>query len=327
MNQSKPVSEANVPSIRVGVSSCLLGQEVRYDGGHSRDRYVADTLAEHFALVPVCPEAELGMGTPRETVRLHGDDLARPRMIGSLSATDWTSGMNRFAATRIQQLGSENLCGYVFKKNSPSCGVFRVKVYRDKGMPQRKGRGLFASAFAQRYPLVPLEEEGRLQDSGLRENFVERVFALHRLQQVFTGRWKRSELMTFHANEKYLLMAHDPQGLKYLGQLVGQVKQHTPAQFRDQYMVAFMAIMARTATVPKHVNALQHVAGHLRGLVSSPAREKILAVIAEFKQGYVPLIVPMTLIQHYIELHDVPYVNRQTYLTPHPRELKLRNHA
>ena len=326
MPSTGTTEKATDQPIRVGVSACLLGQEVRYDGGHSRDRYVTDTLAEYFDLVSVCPEAEIGMGTPRETIRLHGE-LESPRLIGSQSATDWTTPMNTWSRRRVRQLASENLSGYIFKRNSPSCGVFRVKVYRDKGMPQKQGRGLFAAEFAKQFPLVPIEEEGRLCDAGLRDNFIERVFALDRLRQVFAGRWKRGALVDFHAREKYLLMAHDPQGLKLLGQLVAAVKQHPPAQFRDLYMAGYMAVLTKTATIRKHVNALQHMAGYLKDDLGPEERRRVLSMIQDYHQGLVPLIVPMTILRHYIELHDIPYVNRQVYLNPHPRELMLRNHV
>ena len=259
-------------------------------------------------------------------MRLVGTATA-PRMVGSASQTDWTARMNRWSRRRARELGTEDLCGYIFKKNSPSCGVFRVKVYQEKGTPPQKGRGLFAAEFARQYPLLPIEEEGRLNDPHLRENFIERVFALHRLRRVFAGRWKRGAVVDFHACEKYLLMAHDPQGLKRLGPLVAAVAAETPARFRDRYMADYMAILTKTATARKHVNTLQHIAGYLRSQLSADERHRVLAVIEDYRQGLVPLVVPMTLIRHYIELHDVPYVNRQIYLNPHPRELMLRNHV
>ena len=173
-----------------------MGQEVRYNGGHARDRYVVETLADHLTLVPVCPEEEVGMGTPRETVRLVGDSSA-PRMVASKSGEDWTVRMNRWSTLRAKELAVEDLCGFVFKKNSPSCGVFRVKVYTDTGnLATPPGRGMFAAEFAKQYPLAPIEEEGRLHDPGLRENFLERVFAYRRLKDLFsraleTGRCHR----------------------------------------------------------------------------------------------------------------------------------------
>jgi uncharacterized protein YbgA (DUF1722 family)/uncharacterized protein YbbK (DUF523 family) len=313
--------------IRIGVSACLLGQEVRYNGGHARDRYVVETLADHLTLVPVCPEEEVGMGTPRETVRLVGDPAA-PRMIGGQSGEDWTLRMNRYSSRRARELAVEDLCGFVFKKNSPSCGVFRVKVYNQKGqLAIPPGRGLFAAEFAKRYPLAPIEEEGRLHDPGLRENFLERVFAYRRLKDLFSGHWKRGDVIDFHAREKYLLMAHSPQGLKKLGQLTARIKDHKPAEFRDAYMTAYMEILAVKGTTRKHVNALQHMAGYLREHLNGEERRRVLGIIEEYRREIVPLIVPMTLMRHYIEMHDVAYVNDQTYLNPHPRELMLRNHV
>jgi uncharacterized protein YbgA (DUF1722 family)/uncharacterized protein YbbK (DUF523 family) len=313
--------------IKIGVSSCLLGQEVRFDGGHKRDRYVLETLADHLTLVPVCPEVEVGMGTPRETVRLVGESAA-PRMVGGKTGEDWTDRMNRWSAKRSKELAVEDLCGYVFKKNSPSCGVFRVKVYTDKGnLALPPGRGLFAAEFARQYPLVPIEDEGRLHDPGLRENFLERVFAFRRLKDLFAGRWKRGAVIDFHSHEKYLLMAHSPQKLKELGQLTARIKDHTPTEFRDAYMAAFMEILEVKGTTRKHVNTLQHLAGYLREYLSAEERKRVLAVIEDYRQEIVPLIVPMTIVRHYIEMHDVPYVNDQTYLIPHPRELMLRNHV
>ncbi|MGD9548245.1 MAG: YbgA family protein [Candidatus Krumholzibacteriia bacterium] len=312
--------------IRIGVSSCLLGQEVRYDGGHKHYRYATDVLAEYFTLVPVCPEVEVGMAIPRETVRLQGDPAA-PRMVAPRSGEDWTDRMNAWSRKRTRELAAEDLCGYLFKKNSPSCGVFRLKVYQDKGMPDHGGRGLFAAAFIAANPLLPVEEEGRLSDPHLRENFIERVFAYHRLKALFAGRWKRGDVVAFHSREKYLLMAHSPRHYKELGQLVAAVADHGPAAFRDRYMELFMQGLEVKATTRRHVNALLHVAGHLRGTVPDPEQKRVIAVIGEYGKGLVPLVVPMTLLKHYIELHDLPYVGAQSYLAPHPKELMLRNHV
>lgn len=316
----------SAPEIEVGVSQCLLGANVRYDGAHARDRYLTDVLAGHFTLVPVCPEVEVGMGIPRETVRLEGDGAA-PRMVAPKSGTDWTDRMNTFSKRRVRELAGCDLCGFVFKQKSPSCGVFRVKLYQEKGMPRHDGRGLFAAEFAARNPLVPIEEEGRLRDPLLRENFIERVFALHRLKALFKGRWKRGDLVAFHSREKYLLMAHSPKHSKELGQLVAAVAQHTPAAFRDLYQAGFMAALAVHATPRRHANTLQHLAGYLRTVVGNRERQRIAALIGDYRTGLVPLVVPMTLLRHYIELHEVPYVGEQTYLNPHPRELMLRNHV
>ncbi len=313
-------------TLRIGVSACLLGQEVRFDGGHKHDRWLTGTLAQWCELVPVCPEVEVGMTIPRESVRLEGDAEA-PRMVAPRSGVDWTRPMNEWARTRSRELAAEDLDGFVFKKNSPSCGLFRVKVHPGKGMPARGGRGLFAAAFAAAHPLVPVEEEGRLVDARLRDNFVERIFAYRRARDVFTGRWSRGAVVAFHSREKYLLMAHSPKHYQELGRLVAAIAQEPPAAFRDRYLALYMEALGVPATPRRHVNALQHVAGHLRGQVGDAEQKRLLAVIDDYGRDLVPLVVPITLLRHYIELLDVPYVKDQAYLNPHPRELMLRNHV
>ena len=248
-------------------------------------------------------------------------------MIAPRSGEDWTDRMNAWARRRVHQLGTEDLCGFLFKKNSPSCGVFRLKIHQDKGMPLHTGQGLFAAAFTAAWPLVPVEEEGRLSDAHLRENFIERVFAYHRVKALFSGRWKRGDVVAFHSREKYLLLAHSPQLYQELGRLVARIADHTPAAFRDRYLALFMTALAARATTRRHLNALLHVAGHLRGVIGPEQQRRVLAVIQDYGRGLVPLIVPMTLLKHYIELHAVPYAGAQTYLDPHPKELLLRNHV
>ncbi len=317
---------SSATEIHVGVSSCLLGQEVRYDGGHAYDPFVAQTLGNVLTLVSICPEDELGMGTPRETVRLVGE-IDTPRMVGTHSVKDWTAPMNRWAITRARALAADQLCGYVFKRNSPSCGVNRVKVYPDQGRFRRQGRGLFAAEFARRYPLVPLEEEVRLQDPVVRENFVVRVFALKRLQQVFQGRWRKSDLVLFHDRETELLQAHDAKGLKQLDQIVALVTRTKPAVFRDQYMAAFMAILAKTATPRKHARVLRQLAGFLKPHLAKDEHQILKDRIEEYRLGKLPLLAPMTLLSHLGQLHNIDECRSPSYLNPDPRELMLRNHA
>jgi len=326
MERDMPRNPAPGPTIRLGVSSCLLGQEVRYDAGHSYEPFVAETLAAFFELVPVCPEAELGMGTPRETVDLVGS-VDAPRMVGTHSLTDWTVRMNRWSGQRARQLGTDDICGYVFKRNSPSCGVFRVKVHPDQGRVRRQGRGLFAAEFARRYPLVPLEEEVRLHAPGVRDHFVVRVFALHRLQQIFAGRWRREDLITFHARETELLQTHDRSGLLRLDQLVAAMPRLRPAAFRLQYMSAFMGILARIATPAKHARVLQSLARYLKLHVTSGELRLLQARIQDYRQGHLPLQVPHALLRYYGELHGVDELCFPSYLNPDPREVMLRNHA
>jgi len=313
--------------ILVGVSTCLLGEEVRWDGGHKNDRYLTDILGEYFQFVPVCPEAELGMGIPREPVHLEGD-IEKPRMIGNKSREDWTDRMNRFSRRRVTDLIPEGLSGYVLKRGSPSCGMERVKVKGGKGnMPRSKGQGLFAAELMRRLPLLPVEEEGRLNDPGLRESFIVRVFAYHRVQQVFSGRFKRGEVVAFHSREKYLLMAHSPQHYKSLGQLVAQVKDYTPTEFKQRYVAEFMTALGQRSTIRKHLNVMQHILGYLKKLIGTAEKQDILRVFEAYRQGLVPLIVPMTLLNHHLSVQQVTYLLDQSYLQPAPAELALRNHA
>ena len=314
--------------ILVGVSTCLLGEKVRWDAGHKHDRYLTGILGDYFDFLPVCPEAEVGMGIPREPIHLEGDPDA-PRMIGNKTGEDWTERMNRWSRRKLKELVTAGMSGYILKRASPSCGMERVSVKGGKGgMPRKIGVGLFAAELMERLPLLPVEEEGRLNDPGLRENFIVRVFAYHRAQQLFGhGRFRRGDVVAFHARQKYLLMAHSPKLYKELGQLVAQVKDYTPAEFRDRYLHLYMETLATRATVRKHVNVLQHLLGYLRDLIGTAERTDILRVIDAYRRGIVPLIVPLTLLNHHLAVQRIEYLLDQVYLHPAPEELALRNHV
>ncbi len=316
--------KAGQGEIRVGVSTCLLGQHVRFDGGHKKDAFVTGPLARFVALVPVCPEVELGMGTPRESVRLVrlGDGV---RMVGHRSGTDHTDAMRRWAEGRVRELEGEDLCGYVLKKDSPSCGMERVKVYA-KGPAARTGRGLFAEALMERMPLLPVEEEGRLNDPRLRENFVERVFAYRRLKDLLGSRWTVGDLVRFHTAEKLLVLAHDPAAYRALGRLVAAAKGRPRAEVAREYGQAFMRGLAKLATPGKHANVLQHMAGFFKDLPLEERRE-LHEAIADYRHGLVPLVVPLTLLGHHVRRHGVAWLQSQSYLQPHPKELMLRTHV
>lgn len=311
--------------LRLGVSSCLLGEHVRFDGGHKHDRFLTDVLGRYVEWVPVCPELEVGMGVPREAVRLEGD-AAAPRMIGVRSRTEHTTVMRRFAAARVRQLAGLDLEGYVFKKGSPSCGMERVRVYGPSGMPGRRGRGLFAAAFIAAFPLVPVEEEGRLNDPVLRENFIERVFAYRRWRALVAAP-TRGAVVAFHTAHKFQLLAHSPKHYTLLGRLVAEQKRQRPAALVAEYGVAFMAALALPATTAKHVNVLQHLAGFCREHLDAADRQELAALIDDYRRMLVPLVVPLTLLRHHVERQRVSYVLDQTYLSPHPKELMLRNHV
>lgn len=311
--------------IRIGISACLLGQEVRFDGGHKRDLFLTTTLAPHVEFVAVCPEVEMGLGTPRETLRLVRED-GRLRMITTRTAIDHTDAMKTWAARRLDALAAEDLSGYVLKKDSPSCGMERVKTYGAAG-PVRDGRGIYAEALLSRYPLLPVEEEGRLFDAKLRENFIERVFAFRRLKDLFAARWTAGALVRFHTAHKMSLLAHSTAAYNQLGQLVARAGAMDRSALRSEYEAGFMKTLAVPATRQRHTNVLNHMAGHLKKLVDGPSRVELAQCIDEYRKGLVPLIVPITLIRHYVRIHAIEYLAGQVYLEPHPRELMLRNHV
>jgi len=245
--------------LRIGVSTCLLGEPVRYDGGHKRDAFVTDTLGAFVRFVPVCPEMEIGLGTPRESIHLRRDGEAL-RLVGTRSGCDHTTTMSAFAKRRVDALARLDLSGYILKKGSPSCGMERVPVHGD-GAKRRDGRGLFAAELMARLPLLPVEEEGRLQDAKLRENFIARVFAYRRVKDLFHGRWTIGRLVEFHTNEKMLLLAHDRQGYDALGRIVAEARALPRRELAERYAAGFMKSLARLATPCRHANVLQHIAG------------------------------------------------------------------
>jgi uncharacterized protein YbgA (DUF1722 family)/uncharacterized protein YbbK (DUF523 family) len=303
--------DPSTAEISIGVSACLLGHKVRFDGGHKHDRYVTDILGGYFHFVPVCPEVEIGMGVPREAVRLTGAPQA-PRIVGGRTGTDWTERMTVFADQRVRQNDLRSLSGYILKKDSPSCGMERVKLYRPSQVPEKTAVGLYARALRARHPLLPVEEEGRLNDPRLRENFIERVFAYHRLQALMTGPFRRGAVVAFHAANKYLILAHSPAHYTRLGKLVADIKAHTPAQFRAAYSTGFMEAMAVRATPPKHHNVLLHILGYLKDRLGPGDKKYILEVCDDYRRGLTPLIVPLTLIKLFLARHDVPYIAMQT---------------
>jgi uncharacterized protein YbgA (DUF1722 family)/uncharacterized protein YbbK (DUF523 family) len=312
--------------ILLGVSSCLLGEAVRFDGGHKRDRFVADLLGEFVEWVPVCPELEAGMGVPRPPLRLVRADEGL-RMVEIRSGRDHTRRMERYGVRRVRALRDLDLCGYVLKKDSPSCGMTRVKVYGGKGMPKRDGRGLYASALIEAFPNLPIEDEGRLNDPGLRENFVERVFAYRRLRQLFRGRWTNGQVVAFHTAHKLQLMAHSPDAFRALGRWVASVKRTPRSDFRARYERDFMEAFAKLASRGRNANVLQHAAGYLKKRLDPASRAELADLVHDYRRGLVPLVVPITLLRHHARRLEIDYLNGQTYLEPHPKELMLRNHV
>lgn len=312
--------------VRIGISACLLGDEVRFDGGHKRDPFLTDVFGRFVEWVRVCPEVESGFGTPREAMRLVRAK-GGVRLLTVKTTQDVTERLADYATRRVDELEAEDLSGYVLKKDSPSCGLERVKVYDAHNVPQRNGRGLFAAALLERYPDLPVEEEGRLSDPRLRENFIERVFAYWRLRGMFADAWTIADLVRFHTAHKLILMAHSPDAYQQLGRLVARAKSLTKSDLERRYTAAFMAALSVVATRRRHVNALQHMAGYFKDRLDRDSKAELLSAIEDYRRELVPLIVPMTLIRHHVRAQQVEYLAGQLYLEPHPKELMLRNHV
>lgn len=313
--------------ITLGISACLLGENVRYDGGHKHDRFLTDTLGKYVTYLPVCPEVECGLGVPRESMRLVGDP-ASPRLVTIRTRQDHTEGMIRWARQRVAALEKENLCGFIFKSDSPSSGMERVKVYKDGGMPEKKGIGIFARIFMEHFPLIPVEEEGRLHDPLIRENFIERIFTLKRwVESVKAGR-SRGRLVDFHTRHKLLILSHSEKHERIMGRIVAQgVDRSSLDGVYQQYQTLLMEALRFKATPKKNANVLQHMMGYFKQRLSADEKIELQEIIDQFRMEWLPLIVPVTLINHYVRKYDQPYLKMQVYLHPHPLDLQMRNHG
>jgi len=312
--------------IKLGISTCLLGQNVRYDGGHKLDRFLTDTLGQYMEYVPVCPEVECGFGIPREAFRLVGDPES-PRLVTSRTHQDHTERMMQWAKRRVIELEGEGLCGFIFKSNSPSSGMERVKVYGEKGMPVKKGRGIFARIFIEYFPLIPVEDDGRLHDPRLRENFVERIFALKRWRETLSKKCRMADLVEFHTRHKLLILSHSEKHHTTMGKLVAAGKELPLKELYARYEALLMEALRLKTTPKKNSNVLMHMMGYFKKQLASDEKQELLEIIRQYRDGYIPLIVPITLINHYVRKYNQPYLSRQTYLRPHPIELQLRNHV
>ncbi len=320
------MNDARAPDpIRIGISACLLGQNVRFDGGHKKDDFLTGQLAPWVEFSPLCPEVEVGMGIPRPTIRLERRE-GEVRLVDPKNGIDHTDAMRRWSERRVSEIARMDLCGFVLKKDSPSCGMERVRVYA-RGAPTKDGRGAFAQVLLERMPLLPVEEEGRLRDPSLRENFVERVFAYRRLKDALHGRWTVGSLVRFHTAEKLLLLAHEPEGYRELGRIVAKAKGEPRDAVAARYGERFMRAMARPATVGRQVNVLDHMAGYFKDALPPDEKAELREAIADYRRKLVPLVVPLTLVRHHVRKLGVAYLAGQTYLAPHPKELMLRNHV
>jgi uncharacterized protein YbgA (DUF1722 family)/uncharacterized protein YbbK (DUF523 family) len=317
---------ADASPVRIGISSCLLGEQVRFDGGHKRDSFLVGTFGRFVEFVPVCPEVEMGLEVPRDTLRLERR-LGQVRLVMPKTGEDHTEAMQAYARRRVHELQTQSLSGYVLKKDSPSCGMERVRLYDENGVPAKTGRGLFAEALLERFPTLPVEEEGRLGDARIRENFIKRVFAFHRLRRFFDARWNVGGLIAFHTAHKLLIMAHSPAAYARIGRLVAEAKRVARDELRLRYTRELMEALQTPTTNRRHTNVLHHILGYFKKLLPEDERGELLRLIDDYHAGLVPLIVPLTLIRHHARLKRVAYLEGQLYLEPHPKELMLLNHV
>jgi len=307
---------------RLGISACLAGERVRFDAGHKRDRFLIGSLGPFVTWVSVCPEVEAGFGVPRPALRLVRDSGIC--LVETGSGRNRTGEMSAYLAERIERLADDRLSGFVLKKGSPSCGLERVKVYGESGIPDRTGQGLFAAALVDRFPQLPVEEEGRLCDPDLRESFVERVFAYHRLQVMFASRWAVRDLVSFHEAHKLLLLAHDPIAYGRLGRIVANPRSVDRSTLQHAYSVEFTGALARPATRRRHANVLEHMLGYFKRALDDESRVELVSIVRRFAAGLLPLAAPLALLAHHIRRCGVKYLAGQVYLNPYPEGLMLR---
>ena len=309
--------------IPVGISTCLLGKEVRHDGGHKHSRFCTQVLSRHFEFRSICPELEAGLGVPRPAIHLREYHNSL-KLIETKGTADHTDAMQGFIDQILPTLG--DLRGYILMAKSPSCGMERIKVHNEDGnVTRRDGRGLFAEALIRHYPLMPVEEEGRLNDPVLRDNFIERVLCFHRWQQLQNRGITAARLIDFHSCHKLLVLSHGVVPYRALGRLVADTGKHDIYKIADDYIQRLMRALKRKATRRSHANVLQHLQGYLKRALDRSDRQELVEVIDHYRLGRVPLVVPMTLLRHHFRRHPDPYITRQIYLNPHPPELMLRN--
>ena len=321
-----PKKEVHMLSpIKIGISSCLLGKQVRYDGGHSHDRFLTQTLGLFTEYVAVCPEVECGMPIPREAMRLVGE-AENPRLMTQKTGIDKTDQMKTWMENRLDELASENLCGFIFRSKSPSSGLYRIRVYGDDGVVRKNGQGIFARGFTERFPRIPVEEAGRLHDPKLRENFIENIFTLKRWRELIATDKTLGGLVAFHTRNKLLILSHNQALYRQMGKLVANGKKMDQDHLFDTYEETLLKALSLMSTLKKNINVLQHIMGYFKKELTSEEKKELQTLFDQYRDGYVPLIVPITLIRHYVLKYDQPWLKTQTYLNPHPFELKLRNY-
>ena len=309
--------------IKVGVSACVMGEKVRYDGGHKQSNYTVNYLSKVFQMVPTCPEVGMGMPVPRPAIRVvegKSDNL----LVDSKDATlDYTSDLENYY--QKQKPVFPELDGYIFAAKSPTCGVERIKVFDDEGnLLHRKGRGLFADRVMKGFPHLPVEEDGRLNDMGLRESFVTRVFVHASYRNEVLAEPSVNALVAFHSKHKFLVMAYNPIAYRQLGRVVANAKHARFETVSEQYMSLLMSALSKPTNRKKHTNVLMHLQGFLKKKLDKQDKQELTEQIDQYRLGHLPLMAPITLINHHLKHHPNDYVSSQVYLQPYPAELQLR---
>lgn len=308
--------------IKIGVSSCLLGEKVRHDGGSKKQNFITDVLSHYFEFIPTCPEVDIGLGVPRPTIHLIKDPKS-PRLVFTKDhSRDITEKMTRYSKKRCKQLN--DVCGYIFKKNSPTCGP-DVKVYQNVPKPPKMGKGIFFNTFCEQYPLIPVLDEGRLNDPMLRENLIERIYLFSRWQGMVSSGVTAKKLVDFHTRHKLALMAHNVSAYKRLGQLIAQLDKKFIKPQAENYIHELMQAFKLMASNKKVSNVLYHCLGYLKKDITAKDKHELTNQIEQYRQGKLPVIVPITLLKHHFMHYPNDYMAQQTFLNPYPDELMLRN--
>jgi uncharacterized protein YbgA (DUF1722 family)/uncharacterized protein YbbK (DUF523 family) len=309
--------------IPVGISACLLGQEVRFNGGHKLHSYIQRTLGEYFEFRSFCPEVDIGLGIPRRPIRL----VQRQDAVVCVDIEDYTLDYTQrlLDSADAQTRWVAQMCGFIFKRDSPSCGMERVKVYEGQGTT-KDGVGIFARRIMQMFPELPVEEEGRLGDAVLRENFIQRVYVRYRWQQLLAAGLTVAALTDFHARHKLILMSHCQATYRELGPLLAAARRDNVQEIAGRYIAVLMQALKRRATRGNHCNVLQHIMGYLKDYLDTEDKAELRESFERYRQGLLPLIVPVTLLNHHFRRHPDDYISRSWYMHPYPSEMSLQNH-
>ena len=308
-------------TIKVGVSSCLLGEETRYDGTHKRDHFIADVLGKWVTFVPLCPEVECGFGIPREPLRLVGG-LEATTLMTSITKGDYTQSMLRWARKRALALKKKGLGGFIFKSKSPSCGVRKVKIYRENGLAIPKGEGIFVKIFREHFPFMPIEDEEGIHDPKAFKNFIDKVFIFTRWRESLEQGLNREKLIKFHSQHKFLFLSHSPKQVRMMEDLIGKPQRFHHKELVDHYQAILMCLLQQEATAEKHANIMMVIAEKLASYLSSKDNEKLHDLIDFFVRGLVFHRVPLTLLNHYARKYKLSFLKNQAYLDPTLMKLK-----